>query len=282
MKPNIFIKFFGLVIAVVFPLVASSQTTYVYTKGGKAVEVYNFTTEFSPMAIAQLNYDCKRLYPNVTILGSASCLYNCHFYAWHMKDSTDGKKYWMNPTTESGGDNLSKYWTQDAYIKCDSTNAEKIVYYGNLPIKDENATHSAVKSSVNGYYESKWGRWPLVRHQPNYVPEEYGTHKMFYKYFTVYYGLLTPSVDPATVNEAFTLTANLNNLPYGFSSVEYVIETAKGDDAVEAGYATILSSSDNYLVLSFSRVGIYEAYFRYYDSTGRMVGEYSFEPIIEP
>jgi len=41
-------------------------------------------------------------------------------------------------------------------------NAYKIFYY--------NGDHSATRSSVAGYYESKWGAAPLMRHAPTYGP----------------------------------------------------------------------------------------------------------------
>ncbi|MDR1115666.1 MAG: hypothetical protein LBL33_05895, partial [Tannerella sp.] len=69
--------------------------------------------------------------------------------------------------------------------------------------------HSAVKSSVAGKYESKWGQLPLIRHAPTSVPSQYvpGIRK---------YYISNPHIsisDPKYLNTSGTFT--IYNLPSG-------------------------------------------------------------------
>ena len=104
-------------------------------------------------------------YPGTTFLADATKTYNCHNYAWHMTDG-GAYTYWMNQINQSLAANISKYWTDGSYVEvCSDAAASRIFYYA--------GDHSAVKSTVSGMYESKWGPNIRIRHSPTNVPPEY-------------------------------------------------------------------------------------------------------------
>jgi len=84
------------------------------------------------------------------IVSARTSYYNCHAYAWHLTEGNTNK-VWINQYAQNGGNNLSKYWDPNVgcFAETSEALAEKIFY----PSGD----HSAVKSSVSGKYESKWG-----------------------------------------------------------------------------------------------------------------------------
>lgn len=67
---------------------------------------------------------------------------------------------------------------------------------------------------------------------------------------------------------------------YAYSSMVCTIETAKGDDAVEKGYAIITDRSKNSVTATFTRCGIYEMWIRFYNTQHQLVGEFTYEPIV--
>jgi hypothetical protein len=138
------------------------------------------------------------------ILDEASVAYNCHAYAWHLTEGHTNR-VWVNQT-EGGNANLSKYWsgTNPCFIECTEANAEKIFYYA--------GDHSAVKSTVSGKYESKWGPSLLVRHAPTVVPPEYiGTSRRYYKRNSI--TISGPSAVCSGSSGAFTVS----NAPSGYT-----------------------------------------------------------------
>lgn len=104
------------------------------------------------------------------ILAEASSAYNCHAYAWHLREGNTNQ-VWVNnaipanpPACLPQTHNIDRYWTDGCFIKvCNVTDADKIHYYC--------GDHSAVNSTVvAGKFESKWGSWPVIRHNPTTVP----------------------------------------------------------------------------------------------------------------
>ena len=106
------------------------------------------------------------------IILSPSSYYNCHAYAWHLTDG-NSNKVWINEGTNAS--NLKTYWSSNygCFVECAESEAEKIHYY--------NGDHSAVKSSVAGKYESKWGAWYLLRHNPTQVPYASPNNRKYYR-----------------------------------------------------------------------------------------------------
>lgn len=147
-----------------------STNITVRTPYGKPVDAISGMGDLTEAEYDYMVAYINSMYPNAVILDDATKDYNCHGYAWCM--ASGGPTCWINCGTSSTDvSNISKYWTNDAF---DQTNTD----YGAVKIHYYNGDHSAIKSTVPGYYESKWGSWYLMRHAPNYCP--YGSDKHYY------------------------------------------------------------------------------------------------------
>ncbi|MDR2495902.1 MAG: T9SS type A sorting domain-containing protein [Tannerellaceae bacterium] len=142
--------------------------SYELTAAQKATAKADFLTTFAYLGITSAD-----------IIDDAAYSYNCHAYAWHLREGYTNKVWinqtiQLNPTTEIS--NLSLYWSEPnpCFVTTTEALAEKIFYYA--------GDHSAVKSSVSGKYESKWGQAPVVRHNPTQVPSGYApASRRYYK-----------------------------------------------------------------------------------------------------
>ena len=175
-------KQFVLHIATLLLIAFSSQSvvnaqpsTTVYTCQGAPVVGYHFP-EISPAEKAAALSFIAIVYETVQVLSEATTSYNCHTYAYHLAEGY-GNTLWIN------NDQLSKYWNDCYQITANPAAAVKIYYAGD---------HSAIPS-VSGKYDSKWGPYPLIRHDPTHVPLEYSPNAQ------VYYERLPP---PLTVSIA--------------------------------------------------------------------------------
>ena len=157
----------------------------VFTCSGGSIATIVANCEWSNSQIATLKSGLLSVYgkpvygangiEEADLLALASVEYNCHAYAWHLTEG-NANKVWIN-NIDNGNSNLSKYWSGD--YACfeevfSESQAEKIHYYS--------GDHSAVKSSVVGKYESKWGKNFLVRHHPTTCPSDYqSAYRKYYK-----------------------------------------------------------------------------------------------------
>ncbi len=107
--------------------------------------------------------DVAQQYPNAQVLSGSTSSYNCHGYAYHLTEGY-GNPVWIN------NDQLSKYWNDCYQVTANPAAAVKIYYTGD---------HSAIPS-VSGKYDSKWGSYPLMRHDPHYVPLDYQPYSRVY------------------------------------------------------------------------------------------------------
>ncbi len=181
--------------ALLFPLNSSfAQSTTVYTPNGTPVTVLIFN-EMSQSQIIATNAQAAAAFPNATIINDASTTYNCHAYAWYLTECTGCTNYWMN----TPGDD--KYWQDGSYIEISSTEAEKISYASD--------DHSAIESVVSGKYDSKWGQWPLMRHNPTYTPYNSSVLKYYKRNFT------PPSISGPDIICSAGSPFTMNNLPSG-------------------------------------------------------------------
>ena len=144
-----------------------------YTPNGSEVRTLFRENELTEEEIRFQNEYALSSFPNAELLENSSRIYNCHSYAWDYSEG--GIKTWLVQDLKNNEENLSKYWTDGSYTQTTENDAEKIFYF--------DGDHSAVVSKTHaGKYESKWGGGPLVRHEPDYVPEIYvPTSKRFYK-----------------------------------------------------------------------------------------------------
>ncbi|MCP4220592.1 MAG: hypothetical protein GY765_38550 [bacterium] len=137
----------------------------IYTPNGSVVSGACVLNELSPLELEQITNSYQDTYPNATVLKPASQTYNCHGYAWHVSEG--GGNIWIGCTTTTAED---IYWLDGSYCEVLEAQATKISYSGD---------HSAIKAG-GGYYISKWGRAPLMKHTPGYCPSGYGSPAKFY------------------------------------------------------------------------------------------------------
>lgn len=157
-----------------FSLFGQYSTVTINTPNATDIEALQLTgSDFSASEKSYWAQYIQTYYPNAVILSDATKSYNCHGYAWNKSEG--GGTYWINATKSGGAANLANYWTDGSYMEvCSVNEGPKIYYYS--------GDHSAVKSSVSGKYESKWGNLPFVRHDPTYVPSSYnGSYRRYYK-----------------------------------------------------------------------------------------------------
>ncbi len=148
-----------------------SQNTTVYTCKNGTIDAF-FRPEFSQQQIQTANAQTQSDfgYLGITIIGDASRQYNCHSYAWHLKEGNVNKVWINNSIGTAIGNcldqthNIDKYWIDGCFIQvCNEADADKVHYYC--------GDHSAVASLTNpGLFESKWGPLSVVRHTRTGVP----------------------------------------------------------------------------------------------------------------
>ena len=187
----------------------------------------------------------------------------------------------MNLLRTDNTANVSKYWTNDVYIETTSNYlAEKIVYYDSNILNDNHITHSAVFSHIDGYYESKCGSWPLVRHLPTEVPPSYGTTYRYFKHTII------PNVADAELNnsmgeiinknESISFTSELNfNISKWTKRVECYIEDTHEINAIDEGWAEIESSHLEGFTATFYRSKQYEVYMLHYNKFNELIARSS-------
>jgi len=115
------------------------------------------------------------------IVAPPSHSYNCHGYAWHITEGSTDTVCIENASLTYpfpcmlSYNNLDTYWSGNyaCFEECDESEAEKIHY--------ECGDHSALKSSVPGKYESKWGGGYVIRHYPEQVPYLNPSDRKYYR-----------------------------------------------------------------------------------------------------
>jgi hypothetical protein len=105
-------------------LVGQGQTVWLYTPKGKKVFAET-CIEHSPADIVFFTEDFQKQYTQAVLVDSASNTYNCHSYAWNMKEL--GPTCWLNDDPD-----LHWYWDDGSYELTTEANAQKICYYKNI------------------------------------------------------------------------------------------------------------------------------------------------------
>lgn len=145
---------------------ADSPVT-VYTPNGSAVSAW-IMTESSIATRTYLDADISQTYPNATLIltydgFSSTRRFNCHGYAWYMSElsvplsSPRWIGYYANNTDEHD------YWLDGSYVQIPSN------FYP-AKVSWSAGDHSAVTTSVEGWFISKWNEYPLVRHRWDDTP----------------------------------------------------------------------------------------------------------------
>jgi hypothetical protein len=173
------LKYIATYIAILSCTLSFAQTT-VYTCKGGTVTAYTYS-EFSQSQIQALNAQTQSDYGylGITIIGDASQQYNCHSYAWHLREGNTWKVWINNASVDQGAcwnniHNIDKYWTDGCFIQvCNESEADKVHYYC--------GDHSAVRSTTHpGYWESKWGPLSVVRHTIGGVAYDQPSSRNYY------------------------------------------------------------------------------------------------------
>lgn len=247
----------------------------VLTHYGKTIEtrVINNCPEEE---LAEHDNYCLMMYPNATLIAHSSHKYNCHSYAWNIYGRENFCRYqWINPNNSTGGENLSKYWTNDLYQETTSNNNPTRIVYKNL-------SHSAVGPFSDGKVISKWGFGPLLRHNINDCPFPTDGIK-YYQRIGGDYALETSVGEREVyVGESVNYWCNFRYappVPVTYSFIQ--IEDHHGVDAIANGKATVTRLSDITFNVTFTRAGIYEMVVNGFDTRGDCIIRYYYEAIVE-
>ncbi len=155
--------FFGslTVFAVTTPCGETVPNAYSWSEGLSDTERYANDMDAESIYGITLLYEYDSRY-------SSTGTYNCHGYAWHMKEG--GGRRWINfPQPPSAGNNI--YVTSGCYVECSASEATKVCYQYD---------HSAVRINASSF-KSKWGDGPLCLHTPGNVPVGYGSAVKYYR-----------------------------------------------------------------------------------------------------
>lgn len=233
--------------------------TYVPLYYGYSMEGINLSPDYNWAERVSIAADVLLAHPLVTILSPATVTYNCHSYAWNMTEYQDSQgdplyTTWINYLKSDYSANVSLNWTVGPFEMASSfsNNTPKIFY--------SQGDHSAVKSSVSGKFESKWGMLPLIRHSPSDCPYD-DTNLIYFKYFNSYRPLLCsgPDMELQLGQPYVFYTTDVSNETF-LSRTWYVYENKNGDD-VTGIWATVsnpsYTSSEYSAYITFSHAGLY-------------------------
>ncbi|MBR6286671.1 MAG: hypothetical protein IKR18_06760 [Bacteroidaceae bacterium] len=149
------------------------RDSVVYTPNGSPVVVKIELFDLSEREKRRFKEEIERD-STLEVVGEASMFYNCHAYAWHMKEGYETDSVWMpNPIA---------YFKDFSYEEVPESLATKAFYYNEQNINDSTFYHSAIKADSNMYI-SKWSYLPLVKHTLRNVLDGYGTSIKFYRRF---------------------------------------------------------------------------------------------------
>ena len=114
---------------------------------------------------------------NAEKVAPASQRYNCHGWAFHMKDG--GDTVWINAQDDLNDDieNLENYWSGSTPTYITTTASEATVafygscwYYDTVEAEWKNPCDHSVQMITQFVYESKWGAWGRYQHAPSDCP----------------------------------------------------------------------------------------------------------------
>ena len=184
-------------------ITANSQGT-IQTPMGQTISVLNnwdtapLIAAWEAAAAAEIRRN-KWTTPNK--LAPATSHYNCHSYAWNVVEGGSSTNTWINATVD-GNPNLSKYWTNDAYISTSNTGDHEKIFYSS-------GDHSAVTTATAGIVTSKWGWWGLYQHA---IAE-----CIFDSSSLVYYKLVNPAISGSA--EAFCINSQRTFSESSFTNI---------------------------------------------------------------
>lgn len=252
------------------------------TPCGLIVEVL-YLDEMSQDAINDANTSAMQLYPNATMIGTATQTYNCHSYAWNMVEG--GPTCWINATVDDDNgnytvnNNLSKYWAGNcAYMEVSESSANKIFYH--------NSDHSAIfKLGDRSKYVSKWGSGPLMEHAPGYGPYYDMVNRTYFLKLEPEYVVITGELVPGT-------GTYLRNQEYQFMQGEFdpdkyifewsVTESEHGANAIASGKARLDTKDAPHIAkITFLSAGFFDVRLEVYDADEILVGVFTCQSYVQ-
>lgn len=258
----------------------SVSTITLSTTYGRTVTGIIGLDEMTAAEKSSLDKYYRQKYPSATLLSSSTNTYNCHSYAWNVSEG--GVTCWINGsnypqpnldgTVLSKDDNVSQYWSDGLYASTIERRAEKIYYC--------RGDHSAIKSSVSGKYESKWGAGPLMRHSPTNCPSIYNAdYRTYYKKASM---IMVCSVGVRQIYVNETCTYYAEDLPARmYDSYRWEVLDDKNGDNVIGTAATICDESSSSATVTFLKRGIYYVnLYRNHPNRGELV--YSLDVYVVP
>ncbi|MFV0392713.1 MAG: T9SS type A sorting domain-containing protein [Paludibacteraceae bacterium] len=199
-------------------LINTYMSSQVYTPNGSLVLDTEVRSEqLTSYDIAYMMQFMASLYPDATVIGNPTSTYNCHAYAWHMSES-NATPVWMGVTTNP----TPIYWNDGSYDETTERNNGLKVSYDNPPYDGSGMdNHSAITTSEEGVFISKWGAYPLIKHAKDYTPYTYSALHYYKKN-------ISPRISgPTTI----------------CTQAKYTIEN------LPAGATVVWSASNNYITL---------------------------------
>ena len=248
---------------------------FVQTPFGKNILVSQIS-ELSQYEIDMSDKEWQTMFPKAKLIASSTTSYNCHFYAWH---GISSKKYWMDVAPTYNGQtyyNIKNYTTEDGYTKLASFGGVATVY-GTDAYYDND--HSLIYYPTTGKCISKWGAGPLMEHTLQDMP-----YDLYYKDFYYKLSPIAPIRPEGTdrvfqVGENITLHIQANLAPHLTYSAELL--TGKGDDAVEAGKATMVYNGWESINITFHFQGVYDLTIVGKDKSGNIRQTFTYQPLVE-
>ncbi|WP_299552577.1 T9SS type A sorting domain-containing protein [Seonamhaeicola sp.] len=226
----------ALLLLSLIPTIGFSQSIYVQTPNNTNVYVYDKGAEYSATEIQDLedewNDEIDDKNWHAEIIGPASRLYNCHYYAFHVSEpGGTTAKYWMDHD-EAPDDSMGAvrkyldavYGGDNSYKKLAYSKkhlADKVFYNLHQDIYNMGSGHSADFSpdpQGRGWdWVSKWTDKPLFRHALiGHVYAGFGTSDTAFSYFAKCAGQIDWG-NPQITGGVDTMCSNDPEVTYSFS-----------------------------------------------------------------
>jgi hypothetical protein len=183
---------FCLFICVTSNALGNDTPTTIKTPKNSTVPDTYLMDEVSQSEIDAMNDWATSTYPNAILIESATRTYNCHAYAWHVSEG--GNKVWIGCYTATAED---IYWQDGSYGEVTTEAAATKVSYAS-------DNHSAVTTNQSGWFISKWGATPLMKHAWNDCP--YNDSQL--KYYAITINVIYPPSAPAVNNNFVVAVKN--------------------------------------------------------------------------
>jgi len=206
-----------LVISVLIKLnqILAQNPVTIYTPKGSSVYTHDRPEYMDDEDKEAASEYVETYYPQATEINphSATTTYNCHGYAWHISEggSIVPIAYYYGDTDES------IYWTDYSYIETTEAYASKISYTSD--------NHSAIQTSTQGIYRSKWGDYPLMQHARDYGPYNMSSRK----YYRLYPGINgTETALCQNQERTFTSNTSISGSTYSWTRDDNLLDYVSG------------------------------------------------------